>query len=157
MGGKGLILAYGNPLREDDGVGWQVGEQLAQMLPETAVQVLVCHQLTPELVEPISRAALVIFIDAATGSIPGAIDCRPITSDPARVRPFSHQVDPSGLLLAAQQLYGRVPQAFLLSVTGQSFGYGEGLSDAVLAALPQLVARVRDLVAEGVEATKREA
>lgn len=60
-----LILAYGNPLRRDDGVGWVIGERLAEMLREDVADVRVLHQLTPELAEPISRAGAVIFIDAA--------------------------------------------------------------------------------------------
>jgi hydrogenase maturation protease len=48
-----LIIGYGNPLREDDGVGWQVADQLLKN-SEGSIKVLTAHQLTPELAEPIS-------------------------------------------------------------------------------------------------------
>ena len=57
-----LVLAYGNPLRRDDGVGWVIGERLAELLPEEAVDVRVLHQLTPELAEPISRASRAFWL-----------------------------------------------------------------------------------------------
>lgn len=59
-----LIIGYGNPLRGDDGLGWHVAQRLAAVLPQHRARIEVCHQLTPELAEPISRADLVIFIDA---------------------------------------------------------------------------------------------
>ena len=53
-----LILGYGNPLRSDDGLGWQVAVQLFRTNTSPEVLVLPCHQLTPELAEPISRFSL---------------------------------------------------------------------------------------------------
>ena len=60
---RALIIGYGNPLRGDDGLGWRAAEQLAEIIPQSEAEVIACHQLTPELAEPISRARLVIFID----------------------------------------------------------------------------------------------
>ena len=128
-----LVLAYGNPLRRDDGVGWVIGERLAELLPEEAVDVRVLHQLTPELAEPISRAERVIFVDAAeparrmnsasdtenplkrvvapddSDDEPGAIHWTEIQPSSFTAQPFTHQVDPASLLAAAQELFGYAP------------------------------------------------
>jgi len=157
-----LILAYGNPLRRDDGVGWVIGERLAALLPEDAADVRVLHQLTPEWAEPISRAGAVLFIDAAEpDSIPvgfnplplsdagfnrrvaGTIDWRTLEPDDFTARPFTHQVDPASLLAAAQELYGHAPPTHLLTVTGADFGFGEGLSPQVAGVVEEAIGQIQ--------------
>ena len=44
-----LIIGYGNPLRADDGVGWQAARRLAELRQDEFVETLALHQLTPEL------------------------------------------------------------------------------------------------------------
>jgi hydrogenase maturation protease len=139
-----LIIGYGNPLRGDDGVGWQAAILLARELKEQ-VQVLVRHQLTPELAEPLSECERVIFIDAADGGTPGQVCCRRVDCSCTRVQTFSHQVAPADLLAAAEELYGHAPMGYLITVNGGSFGYVESLSPVVEAALPKIVAQVKEL------------
>ncbi len=156
-----LVLAYGNPLRRDDGVGWVIGDRLAEILAEDVADVRVLHQLTPELAEPISRAEWVVFVDAAetcqvsenlaglattTADLPGAISWSEIQPGRFTAQPFTHQVDPASLLAAAQELFGHAPPAHLLTVTGTDFGYGEGLSPAVENAVVEAVGQIAQIV-----------
>ena len=67
-----LILGCGNPLRGDDGVGWHAAERLLKRSAELDATIKSCHQLTPELAEPVSKAERVIFIDARIGQTPGS-------------------------------------------------------------------------------------
>src|SRR5947207_2352820 len=73
-----LIIGYGSSLRGDDGAGSIAAELLAERFKENDVQVRRCHQLVPELAEPISCAEVVIFVDACRENQPGEITCRPI-------------------------------------------------------------------------------
>ena len=59
-----LVIGYGNVLRGDDGAGFLTAELLRDKLRDPDIEILSQHQLLPELMEPISRAARVIFIDA---------------------------------------------------------------------------------------------
>ena len=59
-----LIIGYGNPLRSDDAFGWHASRLLAQVLTGQDVDVITCHQLTPELAEQLSRCRRAVFIDA---------------------------------------------------------------------------------------------
>ena len=43
-------------------------------------------------------------------------------------------------------LYGRTPEAFLISVGAETFALGEQLSPAVTAAVPEIIAALRRLV-----------
>ncbi|MCC7103627.1 MAG: hydrogenase maturation protease [Chloroflexi bacterium] len=142
-----LVIGYGNPLRRDDGLGQRIVERLASQ-PDPDVETIASHQLTPELAEPIGRAALVIFVDANQGPKPGRIEVRPIapSSAPGDSLSFSHHVDPAVLLVWAQLLYGACPPAWVVSVEGADFGYGTGLSPAVEAAVPGVIERICTIV-----------
>jgi hydrogenase maturation protease len=139
-----LVIAYGNPLRCDDGVAWQAAEEVRRKLPSLA-EVVCVHQLAPELAEEISRAGTVIFLDATGDGNPGKVACQPVSPEctPAR---FSHHLSPAQLLALCEQLYDVRPRGFLISISGQCFDHGEGLTPAVINALPQSVAVVSDLV-----------
>ncbi len=124
-----LIIGYGNPQRGDDGVGYLAAERLDGM----AVQ-----QLTPELMEPISQAASVIFIDARAGGRPGAIEERTVFPAPFSGA-FTHHATPEALLGGARELYGRCPPATLITIAGSDFQMGHALSEPVQLALKTLL------------------
>ena len=143
-----LIVAYGNPLRSDDGVAWRVAEALASKYSGPEFEIVTVHQLGPEIADSISRAKCVIFIDAATG--PGLAGDIQINELSASTDPqgFCHALSPSHILALAAQLYSARPRAFSATVVGTSFDHGELLSDPVKASIPALVARIDRLLAE---------
>lgn len=149
----GLIIGYGSPLRGDDGIGWHIANHLLAEAEEASPEdshgaaVWACHQLTPDLAEPVSRARCVIFIDAAHDVPVGEVVCRPIAPGAVSPLSFSHHIDPAGLLAWARWLYGAAPPAaFVLAIGGESFGYNETISPRVLAAVPSVLEHVAALV-----------
>ena len=93
-----LVIAWGNPLREDDAVAWHVLEGLreaasrAPALP--ALHLRHAHQLTPEMAECVSRAAGVVFVDARRDGTPGEVRCEAI--DAVRgSNPLAHSLEPA--------------------------------------------------------------
>jgi len=146
-----LILAYGNPLRSDDGVAWRAADELEKKLSGADVDVEIrrCHQLAPELAETISHSEAVIFVDAAASGRgngqPGDVRCTAIGPPEGKVR-FSHQLSPGAAMELARQLYGASPRAYVVTLTGECFDHGEALSPVVAAALPALVMRIETLV-----------
>jgi hydrogenase maturation protease len=148
-----LVVGYGNPMRSDDGVGWQVAVDLFRANRCPDVEVLPSHQLTPELAPAVSRAETVIFIDCARGNSPGEMLCREVRveSTPAS---FTHHVTPSALLTLSSELFGACPRAYLLSIQGENYAPGESFSAVVAACIPDLKAKVRRLVEEALNATR---
>ena len=138
-----LIIGYGNPLRSDDGFGWQASRLLAEALAGRDVEVITCHQLTPELAEPLSQSARAVFIDAEAEGVPGEIHFRTVGPEAPASSSFTHTCTPSGLLASAQRLYGRCPEAIIVTVTALSFEFGESLSPVVSASVAGAVDRVR--------------
>ncbi len=77
-----LIIAYGNPLRSDDGVAWRAAAALQKIFSPDKAEILALHQLGPELAENASRSECVIFVDASTRSgLPGEIQVKELQSD----------------------------------------------------------------------------
>ncbi|MFO7322325.1 MAG: hydrogenase maturation protease [Chloroflexota bacterium] len=148
-----LVIGYGNPLRGDDGAGPVAAQRLAAAGQHPLVDIRACHQLTPELAEPVSRASLVVFIDAAVGGTPGVIAQSEVLPE-APEGIFTHHVTPATLLAAARDLYGACPRGVLLSIHGADFGLGDELSPHVENALPKLIQRAQALIDRELEASK---
>ena len=147
-----LVIAYGNPLRSDDGVAWRAAAALQTILSPEEAEILILHQLGPELAESVSHSQCVIFVDAAAGpGRPGEIEVKelsPTNSEAAESVGFCHAVSPANVLALAAQLYKATPKAFSVTVVGENFQHGESLSLPVEAALPLLLARIRELSTE---------
>lgn len=148
MTGKALIIGYGNPLRGDDGIGQAAAQALANDAAVKSADVIGCHQLTPELAEYIAAVELVVFVDAAVDIPPGIVVVREINGTSAIPSGLVHTADPAALLDLARKLYGRSPEAVLVTVGVSSLALSEVLSEAAAAALPEAVATVRRLVSE---------
>lgn len=100
-------------------------------------EILSVQQWTPERAERISRADLVIFLDASVWLPPGEIHLQSVAPAMARPGALTHSLTPAGLLGLANQLYEKVPErAFLLTVGGESFEQPERLSYPVRRAIP---------------------
>jgi hydrogenase maturation protease len=151
FGLRTLIVGYGNPLRSDDAIGWHASRLLAAALAGEEVEVITCHQLTPELAEPLSQCRRAVFIDADAEGKPGEIQRRAVRPQAPASTSFTHTSTPSGLLRSAQELYGRRPKAIIITVSAQSFEFGDTLSPVVAAALPKVVDEVRNWVASAHE------
>jgi hydrogenase maturation protease len=131
-----LIIGYGNPLRGDDGFGFRAAQRLRSEIDDPQVEIVAMHQLTPELMEPLSRTDRAIFIDAEW---PAPTACRTGSA-------FTHHLTPAALIAGAQALYGRAAEATLLTTPGHDFDFGESLSPAVENALEETVERVRAIL-----------
>jgi len=149
-----VIIAYGNPLRNDDGLAWSVADALERKLGPASVEIVRLQQLTPELAEKVSRFQTVIFIDAEwpdrRDRQPGDVHLEEIAAQDfgftAHTR-FSHFLTPSVLVNLAAKLYGANARAFSVTVTGQNFDHGQSISPAVQSALPRIASRIEQLLA----------
>ena len=144
-----LIIAYGNPLRCDDGLAWSAAEELFKLSLPADVEIITRHQLTPELALEASQAGTVLFVDAARAGVPGELASSPLMAQPL-ASAFSHDCSPAAILGIAREIYGSSPRAITISLCGECFDCGETLSAKVEENLPRLIALVSDL-AQAVE------
>jgi hydrogenase maturation protease len=149
-----LIIAYGNPLRCDDGVAWRAAEALEGKFPSEQVEILRLHQLAPELADAVRQRELVLFVDAAFDadlgtSRPGEIRVREMSSreiNEHRPGQLAHVYSPAKVLDLARELYRATPKALVITVAGENFGHGDCLAASVANALPELVGRIEQLI-----------
>lgn len=142
-----VIIGFGNPLCGDDGFGCAAAEVLGEQYSDDAgISVIATHQLTPELAADLAEVGRVVFIDASASvkvhEPVGTIRCEKVSAD-STINVHGHSLSPSALLSLTDQLYGRTPDALLITVSGARFDLGCSLSDDVRAQIP----RIMDLVA----------
>jgi hydrogenase maturation protease len=150
-----LVIGYGNPLRGDDGVGWNVVEELTARERIPHADLITSLQLVPELAERISRTSTVCFVDAAGEGIPGAWQCESLTASAQAASPLGHHATPQELLSLTRSLYASAPEAFLFTICGGAFECGEGLSLAVATAVPLVASAIEHLFLEKQSALSR--
>jgi hydrogenase maturation protease len=123
-----VIIGYGNPLRQDDGIGRRAAELLERKLAPGAADVTCCHQLTPELAATLADAPVVLFLDAAVDQTPGLVLYRRVS--PHHLGSGSHHLSPDQLLDLARTLNGDVPRAYLITGGVQRTDIGDALTPA---------------------------
>lgn len=134
-----LVLACGNTLRSDDGVGPRLAEWAEKRFrDDSQIRVIARQQWTPDLAEEIASAGSVLFIDSSVESAPGRVSLIPVTPAGNAMDVSSHHLDPPGLLGLARELYGATAtHAMLLTIGIGSMELGETLTGPVEAALPR--------------------
>jgi len=136
-----LILGYGNPGRQDDGLGPAVSMQIAA-LSWPNVTAYENYQLNIEDAADVAEHDVVWFVDAArVGPTPFTIEALA----PAATLEFtSHLVRPQAILAMAHHYYGATPEAFLLGIRGYEFEFIEELTPAATDNLEQAVEMLED-------------
>lgn len=152
-----LIIGYGNPDREDDGVAWHILQKLADHLnrpapgPENdgldelgqSPDLVFVLQLMPEIAEVLASYDRVCFIDAHTGAYDEEIRLEQARPE-FQPSPFTHHLTPQTCLTLAGALYGQAPQGLVVSVRGYQFGFKHTLSPATAALAEEAFRRIVD-------------
>jgi hydrogenase maturation protease len=122
-----LVLGYGNPGRQDDGLGPAAATWIGG-LGWPNLTAFDNYQLNIEDAMDVADHDIVWFVDAArTGPAPFAVhDLEPA----AGIAFTSHIVSPETILAIAGQYFGRVPKASLLAIRGYEFAFVESLTEA---------------------------
>jgi hydrogenase maturation protease len=143
-----LILACGNTLRSDDGVGpWLAAWAQERFHDEPGVKVVSRHQWTPELAQDVASAESVLFIDCSAGSAPGAVRLVPVETATETQALATHHLSAAQLLALGRKLYDSLPaNALQLTVGAGSTELGEEFSRPVLDALASACAKIEETV-----------
>jgi len=140
-----LLLACGNSLRQDDGIGLRIAVAAEHVFPASRLRIVAAHQFTPEMAADLAATDLVIFVDASAVDEPGAIRVVPVDAHPHALN--THHLDPPALLAMAQTFCGHAPaRAFALTIGACRFGYGEELSGPLRQAVPRALRLLTTLV-----------
>lgn len=122
---RNLVLGYGNPGRQDDGLGPAAASEIGRMdFPNVTAHEN--GQLVIEDAVDVAETDVVWFIDASrTGVEPYTISYLV----PAREVSFTtHLVKPEVILALVEGYYGKSPQAYLVSIRGYEFEFADRLT-----------------------------
>ena len=124
---KLLIFGYGNPSRGDDALGPLLLEKLqAEKYPD--VECLTDFQLQIEHALDLEGRELVLFMDAHLTCQP-PFEFTPLQAESDRSY-TTHAMSPASVLQVYQDIkHCPPPPSFMLSIRGERFELGEGLSD----------------------------
>lgn len=125
-----LVYAYGNPGRQDDGLGILLVGALAEWAGKEGLENVGFesnYQLNIEDALLISGKDIVIFADASAGDLEGI---RLSRVHPSGTRPefTMHSASPSFILALCRELYGKEPGTWLLEIRGYEWALKEGLT-----------------------------
>ncbi len=125
-----LIYAYGNPGRQDDGLGNALVEALGPWIAEQGmdqVEVDSNFQLNIEDADNIKDKDAVVFVDASIEDI-GQFHFGRVEPSEGRSEFTLHSASPAYILALCIGLYNRHPETYLLQIRGYEWEFQEGLS-----------------------------
>lgn len=143
------VIACGNLLRGDDGVGAYVFRELAKSGIPDGVALIEAGTATLDILSYVEHADKVLIIDAVmSGNPPGTIYRIPIGDLNTSVANnlTLHDLNPQDILAIGRAMLGKelTDRVIVLGMEVKSTQYGLGLSPEVEKAIPRLV----DLVEE---------
>ena len=129
MNSRVLLICYGNPGRQDDGLGPALAERL-ENLNIAGVEIDSDYQLTVEHALDISQVDIVIFVDA-TLEDSEPFYFRPLFFDAvdANLSFSTHSISPQAVLKLSDKLFQSKAKAYVLGIRGYAFSeIAEGLT-----------------------------
>jgi hydrogenase maturation protease len=150
-----LIYGYGNPGRQDDGLGIALTERLADWAFEnqiTGVEFDNNYQLNIEDAAAIAQKDLVIFVDASDEDIEGF--CLSQVDGSTKVSFTTHAASPGYVVQLCKELFQKEPQVLLLHIKGYEWAFQEGLSEQARENLDQAFEYMQSLLADPENAIK---
>jgi hydrogenase maturation protease len=145
-----LIYAYGNPGRQDDGLGNRFVEELAEWIRKekiTNIELESNYQLNIEDADLISGKDLVIFVDASVEDIDG-IHFSPVEASEGRSEFTMHAASPAFVLALCHKIYKKYPETWLLQIRGYEWEFKEVLSDRAKRNLSKALRFIKKFLAE---------
>jgi hydrogenase maturation protease len=139
---KTLIIGYGNPDREDDGVAWHVLQGVAEyfkipissdtdigVFPEgNSLDFWFNLQLMPEMAPEMLGYERICFVDAHTGAIEAEIHAAKI-KPVFQSSPLTHHMTAETIVAILENLYHHSPDTLFISIRGYQFRFLRALSE----------------------------
>lgn len=144
-----LIYGYGNPGRQDDGLGIAFTQKLEDWASKNQIAGVGFdrnYQLNIEDAATIATKDLVIFADASKEEIQDF--CLSKVNSSCEVAFTTHAASPGYLVQLCKELFQKEPPVFLLHIRGYEWAFQEGLSKRAKENLDQAVVYMQTLLAD---------
>jgi hydrogenase maturation protease len=139
-----IIIGFGNTLRGDDGAGVYAAERVAAEM--AGVDVVIAHELTPDLAASLEGRELTIFVDASPRA--PRLLVRELESSGEPLHATDHAVLPADIVSLCALLFPPAPRrSVLMEVPAFNCEFGETMTQATERMVDLCVEVIRDLVA----------
>ena len=153
-----LVIGYGNAYCHDDGVALYIINALRRFRGIRELQPdedgledllgrfdsVMLHQLIPEIIPVVADYRLVFFIDAHVGTIPDEVRVVRVEEEHG-FHAVSHHMSPGMVLRMVRETKGIAPVSYLVSVKGENFDFGFGISDPCKRSADLAIQKILDL------------
>ncbi|HNZ42985.1 MAG TPA: hydrogenase maturation protease [Bacteroidales bacterium] len=127
---KTLIYGYGNPGRQDDGLGARFVEMAEKWIAEERISQIFTdcnYQLNIEDSAVIAEYDTVIFVDASVADV-NKFKLEKVDPDNASIEFTMHAVSVSFVLDLCQKVYHKSPETYVLHIKACEFDFIEALT-----------------------------
>ena len=115
------------------------------------VDSVMLHQLVPEIIPVVANYPLVFFVDAHVGAIPDEVRVVQVEEEHG-FHAVSHHMSPGMVLGMVRETKGVAPASYLVSVRGENFDFGLGISEACKLFADVAIKKILD-IAQGLPRT----
>lgn len=127
---KTLVYGYGNPGRQDDGLGVLLAEKIEAWAKENGhvnINTDSNYQLNIEDAHGLNDYEMLVFADASVEEIDNFLyeEIRPVMNP----RFSMHSVSPEFVIGLCKEMYGNVPKTFLMHIKGYEWEFMENMSE----------------------------
>jgi len=129
---KTLIYGYGNPGRQDDGLGARFTELCEEWVQTNNLQHITVdcnYQLNVEDAALISDFDLVVFVDASVVEDVDDFRLEVIAADNSRIEFSMHAVSVGYVVDLCTKMYGKTPLSYVLHIKAYEFDFKEELTE----------------------------
>lgn len=128
---KILIYGYGNPGRQDDGIGARFIELVEEWITQEKLKGIYTdcnYQLNVEDSATIAEYDTVIFVDASVAEDVMDYKLESLLPDNARIEFSMHAVSASYVVDLCQKIYGKIPEPYVMHIKAYEFDFVEELT-----------------------------
>lgn len=128
---KILIYGYGNPGRQDDGIGERFVKLIDEWIEQehlTGISTDCNYQLNIEDAATIADFDIVVFVDASVVEEVEVFKLETIQPNDATIEFTMHAVSTSFVVDLCQKLYNKHPEAYVLHIKAYEFDFIEEIT-----------------------------
>ena len=149
---KTLIYGYGNPGRQDDGLGARFTELTEKWITENNLNDITVdcnYQLNIEDAATISEYERVIFVDASVVEDVKSFRLEPIEPNDATIEFTMHAVSTAFVVHLCQTIYKKAPEAYNLHIRAYEFDFKEELTQQAAENMLDALAFLKEFLTKG--------
>jgi len=144
---KILLYGYGNPGRQDDGLGNAFVDRMEAWANENDIEGIEFdsnYQLNIEDAHAIADKNLVIFVDASVEELDNF--CISKVTENSKITFTTHAASPGYIVDLCKEIYKKAPPTYLIHIKGYEWEFMEGLTEKAIENMEMALEYIKPLI-----------